>query len=222
MAAAAKYGPELDWLYLQLSTRFSAKDLGEIQKILGVRVTRNRYTRELFIDQEQYLRTVLDRLGFTEAPYKRKDTPLNGYDCLRPAKPEDRRLDVTDYQQAIGSIMYGMVFTRPDIAFAIGKLSQYLKEPVECHGTGLKGLLRYIGGTIDLRIRYGPSVRGRLVLYSDADWAGDKIDRKSTSGHVAMLYGGPISWGSRKQTSVATSSTESEYIAMSSCAKQSQ
>src|SRR5439155_21939918 len=125
----------------QLSTRFNTKDLGEIRKILGVRVTRNRQDRELFIDQEQYLRTVLDRLGFTDTPYKRKDTPINGYDCLQPAIPEDQRLNVTDYQQAVGSIMYGMVFTRPDIAFAIGKLSQYLKEPVERHGTGLKGLL---------------------------------------------------------------------------------
>ena len=222
IAAASKYGLELDWFYSQLSARFNAKDLGEIRKILGVRVTRNRRDKELFIDQEQYLRTVLDRLGFTDAPHKRKDTPLNGYDCLRLAKPEDKRLDITDYQQAISSIMYGMVFTRPDIAFATGKLSQYLKEPAECHGTGLKGLLRYIGWTIDSRIRYGPTAKGRLVLYSDADWAGDRVDRKSTSGHVAMLYGGPISWGSRKQTSVATSSTESEYMAMSSCAKQSQ
>jgi hypothetical protein len=222
IAAASKSSLELDWFYSQLSARFNAKDLGEIHKILGVRVTRNRRSRELFIDQEQYLRTVLDRCGFTDAPHRRKDTPLNGYDCLRSAKPEDRRIDITDYQQAIGSIMYGMVFTRPDIAFAIGKLSQYLREPVECHGTGLKGLLRYIGWTTDLRIRYGPTAKGRLVLYSDADWAGDRTDRKSTSGHVAMLYGGPISWGSRKQTSVATSSTESEYMAMSSCAKQSQ
>ena len=62
-----------------------------------------------------------------------------------------------------------MVFTRPDIAFATGKLSQYLKELVECHGTGLKGLLRYIGWTIDLQIRYGPTAKGRLVMYLDVD-----------------------------------------------------
>ncbi len=123
ITAASKYSLELDWFYAQLSARFNVKDLGEIRKILGVRITRNRQSRELFMDQEQYLRTVLDRCGFTDAPHKRKDTPLNGYDCLRPAKPEDRRIDITDYQQAIGSTMYGMVFTRPDIAFAIGKLS---------------------------------------------------------------------------------------------------
>ena len=111
-----KYSHELDWFYSQLSARFNTKDLGEIQKILGIRVTWNRRDRELFIDQEQYLQAVLDWLGFTDAPHRRKDTPLNGYDCLRSAKPEDRRLDAMDYQQAIGSIMYGMVFTRPDIA----------------------------------------------------------------------------------------------------------
>jgi len=118
--------------------------------------------------------------------------------------------------------MYGMVFTRPDIDFPTGKLSQYLNEPADCHGTGLKALLRYIGWTTNLQIHHGPTAKGHLTLYSDADWAGDRTDCKSTSGHVAMLYRGPISWGSRKQTSVATSSTKSEYIAMSSCAKQSQ
>jgi hypothetical protein len=90
ITAAAKSGPELDWFYLQLSARFNTKDLGEIQKILGVQVTWNRQNRELFIDQEQYLQTVLDWLGFTDVLYKQNDTLLNGYDCLQPAKPEDR------------------------------------------------------------------------------------------------------------------------------------
>ena len=124
-----------------------------------------------------------------------------------------------------------MIFTRLDIAFAIRRLSQFLKGLVERHNDGLKELFRYIGCTIDQKIRYGPTEQSKLTVYakdlpdnnlavySDADWAGDKSDRKSTSGCVAMLYGGPISWASRKQKSVATSSTESEYIAMSLCAK---
>ena len=116
--------------------------------------------------------------------------------------------------------MYGMIYTRPDVAFTTGRLSQYLKAPVQRHYNGVKELLRYIGSTIDQRIRYGPSTNRNLAVYTDADWAGDKTDRKSTSGFVAMLYGGPVSWASRKQTSVATSSTESEYIALSTGAKQ--
>jgi hypothetical protein len=98
----------------------------------------------LFIDQEQYLQTVLDQLGFTDILYRQKDTLFNRYNCLQSAKPEDRQLDITDYQQAIGSIIYKIVFTRPDIVFAIGKLSQYFKELVEYYRTGLKGLFRYI------------------------------------------------------------------------------
>ena len=232
IAAAAKKTSNIDWFYSKLSSRFNAKDLGGISKILGIRVTRNRKTRELFIDQEHYLRTVLDRFRFKEPPHKTKWIPLNGYDKIRPVSEQDMAIDETEYQQAIGSVMYGMVLTRPDIAFTTGRLSQYLKGPVQHHGDGLKELLRYIGCTIDQKIRYGPTKQSNLVVYtgdlpdenltvySDADWAGDKSDRKSTSGCVAMLYGGPISWASRKQKSVATSSTESEYIAMSLCAKQ--
>jgi hypothetical protein len=230
--AAAKKTSDLDWFYSKLSTRFNAKDLGGISKILGIRVTRNRKGRELFIDQEHYLRTVLDRFGFKEPPHKPRLIPLNGYDKIRPASEQDVRIDETEYQQSIGSVMYGMILTRPDIAFTMGRLSQYLKGPAEHHGDGLKELFRYIGCTINQKIRYGPTKQSRLVVYardlpdenltvySDADWAGDKSDRKSTSGCVAMLYGGPVSWASRKQKSVSTSSTESEYIAMSLCAKQ--
>ena len=154
--------------------------------------------------------------------YKQKDTPLNGYNYLQFAKPKDQQLDITNYQQAIGSIMYTIVFTRLDIAFAIGKLSQYLKELVECYGTSLKGLLKYIRWTINLQIHYGLFAKGHLVFYSDVDQVGDKTNHKSMSKHIVMLYKGLISWGSRKQTLVAISSMESEYIAMLSCAKQSQ
>ena len=118
--------------------------------------------------------------------------------------------------------MYRMVFTRPDIVFATRKLSQYFKELIECYKTSLKELLRYIRWTTNLQICYSLTTKDCLVLYLDTDQAGDRTDCKSTSRHVAMLYRRPISWGSRKQTSVATSSTESEYMAMSSCAKQSQ
>jgi hypothetical protein len=90
IAAAAKSGLELDWFYSKLSARFNTKDLGEIRKILGIRITQNRRDRELFIDQEQYLQTVFDRLGFTDILYKQKDTLFNRYNCLQSAKPEDR------------------------------------------------------------------------------------------------------------------------------------
>jgi hypothetical protein len=119
--------------------------------------------------------------------------------------------------------MFAMILTRPDIAFSLGKLSQHMSDPCERHGKALKKLMRYLNFTTSQKLRFGPGGAHRgFVVYSDADWAGDKIDRKSVSGFVIMFYGGPISWGSKKQKSVATSSCESEYMALAMCAKQGQ
>jgi hypothetical protein len=95
--------------------------------------------------------------------------------------------------------MYAMILTRPDIAFTLGKLSQYMSNPCERHGKALKKLLRYLNSTITQKLRFGPGgARKRFAVYSDADWAGDKVDRKSVSGYVIMFYGGPIAWGSQR------------------------
>lgn len=91
--------------------------------------------------------------------------------------------------------MYAMVYTCPDIAFALGKLSQYMQDPAEHHGRAVKRLLRYLRYTIKARIRFGLS--GGLVTYSDADWASDKSDRKSITACIGLIGGGPIFWGSK-------------------------
>ena len=112
-----------------------------------------------------------------------------------------------------------MTTIRPDIAFAVNKLAQYMSDPAKFHQTAVKHLLRYLRSTKDMQIRYGPETPN-LVGYSDADYGGDKSDRKSQSGNIFLLGGGAVSWHSRKQRSVSTSTTEAEYIAMSACAKQ--
>lgn len=223
IVAAAKQQSQINWFHEKLSDRFNTKNLGEIQKILGVRVTRDRKNRTIYLDQEQYLRTVLDKFGIKQKTHKDKKIPVADYTSFRPAADDDTRIDVTEYQAGIGSLMFAMVLTRPDIAFVLGKLAQYMSDPAEHHGHALKNLFRYLNSTITQKLRYGPGgVHKNFTVYSDADWAGDKVDRKSVSGSVAMFYGGPISWSSKKQRSVATSSCESEYLALSTCAKQGQ
>ncbi|CCE29432.1 uncharacterized protein CPUR_03125 [Claviceps purpurea 20.1] len=141
IVAAARTTRELDGFWRKLSARFNAKNLGEIEKILGARVTRDRKTRTLEIDQEQYLTSVLDQFGITKEAFKPKRTPGTGYENLRPATDKDERINVTEYQQGIGKIMYAMIFTRPDIAFVLGKLSQFMSDPAKHHGHALKSLL---------------------------------------------------------------------------------
>ena len=147
IVAAAKTQREIDWFYDKLCNRFNTKALGEIGKILGARVTRDRKNRTIYIDQEQYLLGVLEKFGITKETAKSKKVPAADYENLRPATDEDRRINVSEYQQAIGSIMYAMVFTRPDIAFVLGKLSQYMSDPAEHHGHALKHLFRYLRST---------------------------------------------------------------------------
>src|SRR5438045_8402391 len=107
--------------------------------------------------------------------------------------------------------MFAMVLTRPDIAFVLGKLAQYMSDPSEHHGHALKSLMRYLNSTASQKLRYGPGgAHKHFVMYSDADWASNKSTRKSVSGSVAIFYGSPISWSSKRQRSVATSSCESE------------
>ncbi len=223
IVATAKNKSNIDWFFTQLSGRFKAKPLGEISKILGSRVIRDRKNRTIYLDQEQYLSTILDRFGITQESHKKRSIPVPDYESMRTATPEDKRIDVTEYQQGVGCLMFAMVLTRPDIAFVLGKLAQFMSDPVEHHGHALKNLMRYLRSTLQQKIRYGPGGEFEyFTLYSDADWASDKSDRKSVGGYVVMFYGGPISWSSKKQRSVSTSSCESEYMALAMCAKQGQ
>ncbi|KAI1002516.1 hypothetical protein K3495_g5684 [Podosphaera aphanis] len=219
LAAALKVS-HLEWFFEKLSSRYKAKDLGGVDRVLGIRITRDREKRTVYLDQEQYLTGVLERFGITNAQHKKKKIPATDYESLRPASKQDTRINVTEYKQAIGSLMYAMVLTRPDIAFVLGKLSQYMSDPAQHHGSAPKNLMRYLKATVSQKLRYGPGRGTQFGVYSDADWASDKADRKSVSWGVVMFYGGPISWLSSKQRSVATSSSESEYIALSTSAKQ--
>jgi hypothetical protein len=117
-----------------------------------------------------------------------------------------------------------MTITRPDICFAMGRLAQYMSKPAEHYGHAAKGVMRYLRSTIKQKLHYGPrkTYEEGIAGYTDADWASDNSDRKSISGGVAMFYGRPISWLSKKQNSVATSTAESEYISMTTNIKQGQ
>ncbi|KAI0991415.1 hypothetical protein K3495_g16772, partial [Podosphaera aphanis] len=149
IVASARKSKEIDWFSQILHNRFKTKPLGEIKKILGARITRDRQNRTLYLDQEEYITSILDKFGITHSKHRAKRIPASDYEHLRPANPEDKRINITEYQQAIGSIMYAVIFTRPDIAFVLGRLSQFMSDPAEHHGQALKNLFRYLKSTAD-------------------------------------------------------------------------
>jgi hypothetical protein len=126
------------------------------------------------------------------------------------------------YQSKVGSLTYGMQGTRPDIAYAVSLFSRFLAKPTRSHVKALQGVFRYIKKTVDLGIVYNRHDSKGLHAYTDADWAGSTLvgDSKSTSGYVVMLAGGPIAWSSRRQPTIATSSTYAEYVSQANTIKQ--
>jgi hypothetical protein len=129
-------------------------------------------------------------------------------------------VDSTEYCQVNGALQY-LSLTRPDISFAVNKLSQFMHYPKQTHWTATKRLLRYLKNTIFHGVTISKTSSSTLTCFSDADWAGSLDDRKSTSAYLLFLGNTPISWSSKKQRAIARSSTEAEYRALATAAAES-
>jgi hypothetical protein len=125
--------------------------------------------------------------------------------------------DVKFYQEVVGSLIYLSMGTRPDIMFAVGVVSRYMNHPKVRHWGMVKGILRYLRGTLSYGIAYG--FEDVLVVFTDSDWGSDLETRRSTSGYV-FSFGRPISWKSKYQATVALSTVEAEYMALSACVQE--
>ncbi|PKU62528.1 putative mitochondrial protein [Dendrobium catenatum] len=183
------------------------KHLGEVHSFLGIQISHTN--NEYFLSQPSYTKSILQLAQLSECK------PLANPTCTKlPSdfSPDPVLSDPHLYRRITGSLQY-LVLTRPDIAFSVNLLSQHMQDPLPQHIYMLKRLLRYLKGTIDFGI---PITKSNMCLhsFSDADWAGDPISRKSTSGYCSFLGNTIISWTVKKQTTVARSSTESEYRAL--------
>ena len=201
-----------------LKKQYKMTDLGPVQRFLGLRITRDRSTRTIDIDQTEYIQSVLERFGMADCKPAR--TPLPAGAVLeasdQPATDSFRQR----YQSLIGSLLYATLGTRPDIDFAVTRLSKYNAQPSSAHWNYATYILRYLQGTKDLRLRYHGASNDGLLSYSDSDYAEDRDDRHSTSGFVFLMAGGAVSWASRRQPTISLSSTEAEYKAASDTCRQ--
>lgn len=186
-----------------------------VECFLGLQIA-YRPDGSIHIHQEAYAEKVLKRFNMMECnPVK---TPTDASQNLGDFTVEETVQ--FPYREAVGSLMYLAIGTRPDISFAVGNVSRYMEKPNNAHVEAVKRVLKYIKRTMNTDILYKKDVNLEFSAYSDADYAGDVLTRKSTSGYAFMLGNGIVSWASQRQKSVATSTTEAEYIAASEAVKE--
>jgi hypothetical protein len=145
--------------------------------------------------------------------------PLPEYENLTKARPEEPLADERAYQILIGKLNWLTRATRPDIAFVTQKLSQHAHKPTERYVAGARHVLKYLAKTASLRVEYSTEGGGNITGYADADYAADE-SRRSTMGYVYTFAGRPITWSSKLQRSVSTSTTEAEYLALAHAGKE--
>ncbi|GKA23536.1 zinc finger, CCHC-type containing protein [Tanacetum coccineum] len=198
-----------------LSSRFSMKDMGEADVILGIKIKREN--KGIVITQSHYIEKILKK--FNREDCSPVSTPMDPVEKLKPntGKPVDQ----LEYSRAIGCLMYAMTSTRPDIAYAVGRLSRFTSNPSRQHWQAITRVFKYLKGTMNYGLSYVgyPSV---LEGYSDASWINHVEDSSSTSGWVFLLRGGTISWASKKQTCITGSTMESEFVALAAAGKEAE
>ncbi|KAH9801557.1 hypothetical protein KPL71_001080 [Citrus sinensis] len=190
MLIASKHKSEVEKLKNLLKSEFEMKDLGSAKRILGMEIFINRAAGTLFLSQEKYIKKVLERFDMHNS--KPVLTPLGSQFKLSAAQlteAEKAQMDGIPYAQAVGSLMYAMVCTRPDIAFAVSVISRFLSYYNKTHWGVVKWIMRYHRGSSTYGLLYGKSRNGvsEIVGYVDSDFAGDLDKRKSISGYMFML-----------------------------------
>lgn len=199
-----------------IGEKYKCKDLGEIRSFLGLSVNYNRNEAILQIDQEKMIERVAEK--FRVSNCNNVLTPMEEKLVLHPCK-DPKQLTKYPYRELIGSLMYLMLGTRPDICFAVSFFSQFQDSATDIHFQQLLRVLKYVYSTRSLKLTYTAKNLNSEILsvYSDADWANCMFSRRSFSGCCAFVFGNLVSWSCRKQSLVALSSTESEIIALCEC-----
>ncbi|GKE26300.1 putative ribonuclease H-like domain-containing protein [Tanacetum coccineum] len=191
--------------------KFQMSYMGELTFFLGLQVKEKEY--RIFISQDMYVAEILRKFSFTDV--RTTSTPMDTEKPLLKDLDGDD-VDVHLYRSMIGSLMY-LTSSRPNIMFAVCAYAKFQVTPKVLHLHTVKKIFRYLKGQPKLGLWYPKDSPFELVAYSDSDYAGASLDRKSTRGCCQFLGCRLISWQCKKQTMVATSSTEAEYVAAASC-----
>jgi hypothetical protein len=215
--------PMLEAVKTSLKRSFSMKDLGEAAYVLGIKIYRDRSKRLIGLSQDTYIDKILNRFNMQGS--KKGFLPMSHGITLRKSQcatspDKQKKMSAIPYASAIGSIMYAMLCTHPDVSLALSVTSRYQSEFGEDHWTVVKGILKYLRRTKDMFLIFGGEDELVVKGYTDASFQIDKDDSASQSGFVFCLNGGAVSWKSSKQDTVADSTIEADYIAAFDAAKE--
>ena len=216
-----------EWTHLksQLVAEFNTKDVGTSSWMLGMRITRDRTARTITLDQEVYVTKALEKYGYAQCT-TRPTPEVVGAAHQDPSQEQSQPTDRQRYMEIAGTLMYAAISTRPDIAHAVFYLASHMVAPTCLHMAAADRVMRYLAGTRSLGLIFGSRNGGLLgdsrghsrtqvdvCAYADADWANSRGDRRSITGWVSKVNGDPISWSSKKQSTVALSTCEAELYA---------
>ncbi|WZZ78411.1 hypothetical protein YC2023_098983 [Brassica napus] len=195
-----------------IKSMFEIKDLGEMKYFLGIEICRSK--EGLFMSQRKYTLDLLKGAGAYGGKTARMPME-DGYKVPREGEIEDSKpyQDPKLYRKLVGKLIY-LTITRPDICFAVNQVSQHMQVPKEHHWRMVERILMYLNGSPDQGVWMGCNGSTEVVGYCDADWAGDRADRRSTTGYCTFIGGNLVTWKSKKQKVVSCSSAEAEYRAM--------
>ena len=214
--------PNLTTIKHHLAETYQMTDLGPVRQFLGIELSQIKHSGFQYwtIHQHRFISTILSRFGMSAC--KGVATPLDKGKVLSKANPNftSTLTAQQEYQKLIGSLMYLMMGSRPDLAYTVSTLSKFNCNPTADHLLAAKHVLRYIQSTAKLHLTFTIGTQSQLEGFSDSDWAGHKDDSKSTSGYLFTFSVGSICWKSRKQNLIALSSTEAEYISLTETAKE--
>ncbi|KAI3635416.1 hypothetical protein MIR68_006550 [Amoeboaphelidium protococcarum] len=207
----------------QIKSMLDITDCGQANFFLGLHLERNRLDRTILMHQHQFIAELLEQSDMSYCKpstipmepglqLSKDDCPQTDYDI--------EAMKSIPYRETVGALLYAACATRPDISAAVGKVCKFSQNPGVKHWQAVKRILRYLKGTSNLGILLGGHHGTVIQGWSDADWAGDIDQRKSTGGYVFKLSDSPVSWSSKLQNVVALSSCESEYIALANSAKE--
>src|SRR6266568_9444280 len=202
----------------QFMKKWECRDLGPVSEYLGMKIVQDRARKTLTIDQIDYASKIVKCFG--QENCKPVTTPLPGGYKPLICDEQATKENISLYQSIIGSLLYLTLGTRPDIAYAVILMSQFMVNPSEEHIKKALYIVKYVKSMLNAKITYNGRNKEGLIAFADADWAADVASQKSVTGNVVKLAGGPVSWVSRKQKTIALSSTEAEYMSLSDTARQ--